>query len=120
MPREHWEAQAANWAEWARTPGFDSYWNYGPRFFELLRRAGLRTLDLGCGEGRVSRDLGARGHTVTGLDASASLLRLARQADPDGCYVLADASFLPFAPEAFDLVVAYNSLMDVDDMPGAV
>ena len=31
-----------------------------------------------------------------------------------------DAAALPFADASFDLVVAYNSLMDVDDMPAAV
>ena len=29
-------------------------------------------------------------------------------------------SALPFDDRSFDLVVAYNSLMDFDDMPGAV
>jgi SAM-dependent methyltransferase len=120
MPREHWESQATNWAEWARTPDFDAYWKYAPLFFDLIPGAGQRTLEVGCGEGRVCRDLADMGHSVTGVDASATLLRLARQADPDGCYLLADASFLPFTTESFDLVVAYNSLMDVDDMPGSV
>ena len=47
-------------------------------------------------------------------------MRLAREADPDGEYAVGDAAALPFADGAFDLVVAFNSLMDVDDMPGAV
>jgi SAM-dependent methyltransferase len=33
---------------------------------------------------------------------------------------VADAAALPFAPGQFALVVAYNSLMDMDDLPGAV
>jgi SAM-dependent methyltransferase len=27
MSRKHWDAQASNWAAWARTPGFDEYWS---------------------------------------------------------------------------------------------
>jgi len=82
--------------------------------------AGRRTLEIGCGEGRVSRDLTARGHAVVGLDSAPTLLAAAREADPGGAYVLADAAALPFGDREFDLVVAYNSLMDIEDMPGAV
>ncbi len=68
----------------------------------------------------MSRDLAARGHRVVGLDASPTLLRLAREEHPEGEYVLGDAAALPFEDGTFDLVVAFNSLMDVQDMPGAV
>jgi SAM-dependent methyltransferase len=117
----HWEQHAQDWAAWARAPGHDSYWNEsGPPFFDLLPRPGRATLDLGCGEGRVARDLEARGHTVVGIDSARSLVRLAREADPFGDYRIADAAALPFDEGSFDLVVAFNSLMDIDDMPGAV
>jgi SAM-dependent methyltransferase len=77
-------------------------------------------LDLGCGEGRLTRDLGARGYRVVGVDASPSLLNAARAVDPAGEYLLADAARLPFEDARFDLVVAYNSLMDIENMPAAV
>jgi ubiquinone/menaquinone biosynthesis C-methylase UbiE len=57
---------------------------------------GRATLDVGCGEGRVTRDLAARGHRVIGIDASPTLLGAATDADPDGHYQLADAVALPF------------------------
>jgi SAM-dependent methyltransferase len=118
---DHWESYAERWATWARRPGFDSYWTEsGPPFFEILPRPRRKALEVGCGEGRVTRDLKARGHDVVAVDASPSLLRLAREADPEGEYVLADAARLPFEDGSFDLVVAFNSLMDIDDMPGAV
>jgi len=118
---EHWEGQAERWAGWAREPGHDAYWSEsGPPFFELLPPPGRRTLDLGCGEGRVTRDLKRRGHDVVGVYAAPTLIRLARDVDPTGEYVVADAAALPFAGASFDLVVAFNSLMDVDDMPGSV
>jgi ubiquinone/menaquinone biosynthesis C-methylase UbiE len=116
-----WEREAENWIAWARTPGHDAYWLLRDSFFQLLPPQGRATLEIGCGEGRVARDLGARGHQVTGVDASPTLLQAAKDAHhPGGNYVLADAAALPFEDASFDLVVAYNSLMDVQDMPGAV
>jgi ubiquinone/menaquinone biosynthesis C-methylase UbiE len=118
---EHWDAEAERWAAWAREPGHDAYWTEsGTPFFDLLPAPPRLTLDLGCGEGRVARDLKARGYDVTGVDAAPTMIRLAAEADPDGDYVVADAAALPFGDATFDLVVAFNSLMDIDDMPGAV
>ena len=114
------EERAQGWLAWARTPGHDAYWTYRDAFFALVPEPGAATLEVGCGEGRVARDLIARGHHVTALDASPTLLRAAAEADPDTRYVEGAAEALPFEDGAFDLVVAYNSLMDVDDMPAAV
>src|SRR5207248_1893361 len=53
-------------------------------------------------------------------EPSRTLRSAAAEADPEGEYVEGAAESLPFADESFDLVVAYNSLMDVDDMRQAV
>lgn len=110
--------EAENWVRWARTPGHDAYWYQSQDFFEAIvpEPAGL-TLEIGCGEGRVARDLARLGHRVVAVDSSRTLLRYAKEADASGEYLLADAAALPFAGGAFHLVVAYNSLMDVEDMP---
>jgi ubiquinone/menaquinone biosynthesis C-methylase UbiE len=113
-----YETQAENWIRLARSDD-DAYWVYRDAFFELVPQPRGRTLELGCGEGRVVRDLRERGHTVVGIDAAPSLIEAARAFDPAGDYVLADAASLPFDDESFDLAVAYNSLMDIDDMEGA-
>lgn len=114
-----WEEEAANWIAIARDPD-DSYWFYRDAFFELLPEPGERTLEIGCGEGRVMHDLAERGHRAVGVEVSPTLLDAAREADPRGEYVLSDAASLPFANESFDLAVAYNSLMDIDEMATAV
>jgi SAM-dependent methyltransferase len=115
------EGQARSWLSWARTPDHDAYWQHRDAFFdELLPAPGRLTLEVGCGEGRVARDLARRGHRVVALDASPTLAASAAAADPAGRYLVADAAALPFGDGCFDLVVAYNSLMDVDDMPAAV
>jgi ubiquinone/menaquinone biosynthesis C-methylase UbiE len=114
-----YEQQAAGWIELARSP-HDSYWFYRDFFFELVPEPGARTLEIGCGEGRVARDLRGRGHSLVAIDAAPTLVASAAEADPGGDYRVADAGDLPFADGSFDLVVSYNSLMDVDDMPRAV
>ena len=119
--RALWEAEAANWLRWARTEGHDAYWYYRDAFFDrIVPPPGRRTLEVGCGEGRVTRDLVARGHAVVAVDGSPTLLAHAVAADTASSYVRGDAAALALADDAFDVVVAYNSLMDVDDMPGAV
>jgi SAM-dependent methyltransferase len=117
---QDWEQQARNWIAWARRPGFDSYWRYRDDFFALVPPPGRATLDIGCGEGRVSRDLAARGHTVTGVDAAPTLLAAAYDEDPKGAYLHADAAKLPFTDASFDIVVGYNTFMDVADLPGTL
>lgn len=114
-----YETQADNWLRLARDAD-DAYWVCRDAFFELVPEPGERTIELGCGEGRVVRDLAARGHRAVGIDASPTLVAAARKADPAGEYVVADAADLPFSAGSFDLAVAYNSLMDVDDLPRAV
>jgi SAM-dependent methyltransferase len=116
--RNAWEAQAGNWTRWARAPGHDSYWRFHREpFLALVPPPGRLTLDIGCGEGRVTRDLRAAGHHVVGVDSSPSMIAAAREADPEGEYLVTDAAELPFEDDSADLVVAFMSLMDVDDLP---
>jgi SAM-dependent methyltransferase len=116
-----WGPDAENWVRWARTPGHDAYWFYRDAFFDrLLPPAGRRTLEIGCGEGRVARDLAARGHWVAGVDTSHALLRHARMEDEVSGFALADSAALPFPDGCFDLAVAYNALQVVRDMSATV
>jgi SAM-dependent methyltransferase len=121
MLRQAWERNADDWIRWAREPGHDSYWRFHrDRFLELVPAPGRLTLDIGCGEGRLSRDLAALGHKVVGIDSSAKVIMAARQLSPELEFVEADAADLPIEDESVDLAVAFMSLMDVDDMAGAV
>jgi len=118
--RAAWNQEAANWIAWARTPDHDSYWRFHrDQFLELVPPPGRRTLDLGCGEGRLSRDLKKLGHEMVAVDLSPIMLAAAQEADPELESHLADAAELPFAEDAFDCVVAFMSLQDVDDLEGA-
>ena len=116
-----WERNAPAWIGWARAPGHDSYWRFHrDLFLELVPSPRGVTLDLGCGEGRLARDLALLGHAVVGVDASPTLLAAAREAAPEIELHLADAAGLPFADASFDLVVAFMSLQDIEDLDGAV
>lgn len=117
---EGWEPEAENWIAWAREPGHDAFLLYCDRFLELVPAPGSGTLEIGCGEGRVARALRSRGHCVTGIDASPSLIRAAQESDQQSTYMVADAARLPLGDQSFELVVAYNSLMDIREMPAAV
>ena len=86
---------------------------------------GVRLLDLGCGQGRLSRELARRGAAVTGVDISTALLAKARAAEeiePLGIdYVEADAtSGDTLAGERFDVVVCHFSLSDMDDLSAGI
>jgi len=112
-----WEPDAENWLSWARTPGFDAYWYFRDAFFDsILPHSGGRTLEIGCGEGRVTRDLVARGHAVVAVDTAVTLVRHAVEADAVAAYGVADSAALPFPASSFDIVVAYNALQVVGDM----
>jgi 2-polyprenyl-3-methyl-5-hydroxy-6-metoxy-1,4-benzoquinol methylase len=63
--RDLWEQQASNWTRWSREPGHDAYWRFHrDAFLRLVPAPGHLTLDIGCGEGRLLRDLAQRGHRV--------------------------------------------------------
>jgi SAM-dependent methyltransferase len=118
---DEWEQAARSWIEWARAPNHDSYWRFHrDRFFSLLPAPGKLTVDVGCGEGRLARDLKRVGHQVIGIDCSPTMIEAAQEADPDGDYRCANARELPLPDKSCDLVVAFMSLQDVDDLMTAV
>ncbi len=78
---------------------------------------GRRILDAGCGSGPLSAALRDRGAAVTGIDASAGMLALARRRlGADVALHVVDLSDpLPFADGAFDDVVASPVLYYLED-----
>jgi SAM-dependent methyltransferase len=104
---ELWGADARQWAE-LQEP------QHRPLYEEGIRRTGIaagdEVLDAGCGSGvfcRTAADAGAR---VSGLDAAAPLVEIARRRVPEGEFEVGDIQFLPYADGCFDVVTAFNSL----------
>jgi SAM-dependent methyltransferase len=117
-----WEESAAAWIEEMGERG-----DFGRRYVldpVMLPRAVARapglTLDVGCGEGRFCRMLGAHGLHTVGIDPTTRLIAAAQARDARGHYVRAPAEQLPFAAAAFDLVVSYLSLIDTPGLSAAV
>jgi SAM-dependent methyltransferase len=63
-----------------------------------------RLLDVGCGGGLLLRDALASGATVTGLDHSEEMARLARERASAADVVLGSAERLPFADASFTAI----------------
>jgi len=119
---EGWDSHAQEWITWARIPGRDSYDEFHrDAFLPLVPSPGRLTVDIGCGEGRVSRDLQVLGHHVLAADLSLTMSRAAatHPASPVPA-VVADATRLPLATGTADCAVAFMSLHDIDYMPAAV
>jgi len=76
--------------------------------------SGRRVLDVGCGDGELAVELSRRGAVVTGIDASSDMIEAARaRARREGTnitFIVGEAARIPFAPEAFDVVVAVTIL----------
>lgn len=110
-----WGARARDWAD-LQEGGFRA------GFVAALERAGVdvgtRYLDAGCGSGMAAALAADRGAQVTGIDASDSLLRIARERVPQGAFQTGDLEDLPFEDDSFDVVVGFNSFQYAGN-PGA-
>lgn len=83
----------------------------------LARVASLRpetALDVGCGEGRFCRKLAELNIEAVGIDPVEAMVLEARRRHPAGTYHVGFAEALPYEDAAFDLVVSYLTLIDID------
>jgi SAM-dependent methyltransferase len=73
-------------------------------------------LDFGCGTGRSTRFLKGLGFEAIGIDISASMIALARKADPQGSYELVgDGDFSALASRRFELVLCAFAFDNIPD-----
>jgi ubiquinone/menaquinone biosynthesis C-methylase UbiE len=122
-----WES-LSDWYDGKQGDGGD-FW-HGELIDPVLMRVmgdcrGLRVLDLGCGNGYLSRRVARSGAEVTGVDSSRKMIRNAKAHDPKNSlkirYVLTGAERMKgIRGGSFDLVFANMSLMDIEDGGGAI
>jgi SAM-dependent methyltransferase len=118
---EHaWDAGAETWVEEVRGGGRGSGHAHDDVLRALLPDPAGLTVDVGCGEGRWTRELRARGHDVVGIDRSEKLLAAAREADPDGRYEVGTFEALPVAEGAAAFVLTVNVLPHVVELEPAI
>lgn len=117
----YWEANADTWSRLVRA-GYDIYRDAlnTPAFLAMLPPvAGLKGLDIGCGEGANTRRLAALGARMQAIDIAPTFLQYARAAEienPLGIdYQVGSGTQLPFADSSFDFATAFMSLMDMPD-----
>jgi SAM-dependent methyltransferase len=77
-------------------------------------------LDVGCGEGRVGRDLAKSGHNVVGVDASPTLVKACVEHEGGHAAIVASASQLPITSDGADVVVGFMSFHDFDHLEPAI
>src|ERR1051325_3517154 len=98
---------------------YNRYWNeeFHSLAFPLLERIWLsripprsRILDICCGTGFLAGLLSSRGYTVTGIDASATMIQYARENVPAAEFRVCDATQFRL-PRNFDAAVStFDSL----------
>jgi len=117
MQGELWGGAPRDWAE-LQEPMHEPLWN------AMLDAAGVRPgsrfCDAGCGSGGASVLAAERGAIVSGLDASAPLLEVARERLPDADFRVGDMENLPFPDGAFDAVIAASSVQYCADRIAAL
>lgn len=110
----------ARWWQDGFTAGADP--EYEEQILPLVRKhlaGAVDVLDVGCGEGQVSRlaiDGGAR--RAVGVDPTAAMVVKATERGGGGVFGRAGAAALPFREGTFDAVVAclvFEHITDVDD-----
>ena len=107
------QLQGGLWAERAY------YWatlmerNELPFFETVLMKLALDSttalLDIACGTGQFVQMAALHGAQISGIDASAASIEIARQRVPSGTFAIGEMEELPYADHSFDAVTGFNA-----------
>ncbi|WP_439025708.1 class I SAM-dependent methyltransferase [Haloarchaeobius sp. DT45] len=122
LAHDAYERLAAGYDELGDTKPWNAYLERPATLSLLPDVESDRVLDAGCGAGHLTRELGERGATVVGVDASPRMLQYARKRAPDADFLRADlGSPLPFSDGSFDGIassLAFHYVRDWDALFG--
>ena len=86
---------------------------YEEALLDLVPARGAHVLEVGCGHGALARRLARRAATVTGIDVSPEMIRVARArsgAHPNVQFHVADVTTMPLPAEQYDVVISAATL----------
>ncbi len=118
--RDLWEDHAQWWID-GFTDGADP--EYEEQILPLAAEelAGASTvLDIGCGDGQISRMMAATGVHVVGVDPTWNQIRVAHERGGGAHYLRTTADRLPFVDASFDAAVACLVFEHIDAVDDAI
>ena len=97
-------------------------WDHSIHYYPVLMKAfpahSAKALDIGCGNGILTRHLRTRVAHVIGIDIDPPMIELAKKetgSSPDGIeYVFGDFLTYPFELESFDVIASVATLHHID------
>lgn len=103
---ELWGPRASDYAEIMET-------TFLPLYEDVLRRPELAgagaSLDVGCGPGLAAQTFARKIAAVSGVDATAPFIEIARARVAGGDFRVAEMEALPHADHSFDVVTGFNA-----------
>jgi SAM-dependent methyltransferase len=118
--RELWERHAEWWID-GFTDGADPEYEEQILPIAAAELGDARTiLDIGCGDGQISRMMASVGATVVGIDPTWNQIRVAQARGGGAHYLRSTAAELPFADASFDATVACLVFEHIDAVDDAI
>jgi ubiquinone/menaquinone biosynthesis C-methylase UbiE len=110
--QQQWNDKASFWNQNSK-----EMWDTGSRstiipFFQTFVKQGAFVLDVGCGDGYGTYKLSQAGYIACGVDLSEQMVQMGKDRGENETlsFVQGDLTNLPFSDQAYDAVLAVNSL----------
>jgi ubiquinone/menaquinone biosynthesis C-methylase UbiE len=120
QPDKGWDEHAQWWID-GFTNGVDP--EYEEQIIPLALNELLgykKILDVGCGDGQISRALVAQGSHVLGIDPTELHIKIAQERGGGATYMLGSATSLPVENASQDAVVACLVFEHIDELEAAI
>jgi SAM-dependent methyltransferase len=108
-----WGARAQDWADYGEGTSNDLF---NAILDKINSPAGASLLDAGCGAGGFCVMAVQRRINVSGIDASESLISIAKKRIPGADFRVGELEQLPFHDKTFDFVTGINSFQFAEDI----